>query len=258
MTVAEPQQRFTHAAYNRGDHNPELAIVLNSLRTILLLGMLALIGAVTLGAESRLNVFATPDHYLYAAKFAPASALVFVIALATYLAALFRPDIYFAQERSAGLLRRFGAFMIDFTLCVVLATTPTTLIALGFESLATGRFSLEVERDYRMAHDSLALPLILASMAAALVLFSLPLSRGRRTAGTVICGYAIQSYERIGLAGACGRTFLGFIALCGMILSVPMALRRADKRMWHDLAFDTRAVLAVTSVSASAAPKGIR
>ena len=203
-----------------------------------------------LGAESRLNIYSAPGEYLYAAKFAPASLLTFVVALALYLAAIFRPDSYPVRDEAAGLMRRFGAFFIDFMLCGILATAPMTLIALGLEGLATGQFSLEVERDYRMGHDSIASGLVIVSMVIMLVLFSLPLSKNRRSAGTVLCGYAIKSDEPIGLGSACGRTFLGFITLSGMIVSVPMALRRDDKRMWHDLAFDTRAISAVTPESA--------
>lgn len=198
-----------------------------------------------LGAESRLNIYSAPNEYFYAAKLAPASLLVFVVALALYLAALFCPDNFPARDEAAGLTRRFGAFVVDFMMCGILATAPMTLVALGLEGLATGQFSLEVERDYRMGHDSIASGLVIVSMVIMLLLFSLPLSNKRRSAGTVLCGFAIRSDEPLGLGGACGRTFLGFITLSGMIVSVPMALRRDDKRMWHDLAFDTRAVVAV-------------
>ena len=205
-----------------------------------------------LGSEARLNILSGPDAYLYEAKLAPASALTFAAALAVYLLAFLRPDKYVPLYQCAGLKQRFGAFCIDFMLCVSLTAPPLTLIALGIEGLATGQFSLAVERDYRMGHDWIAGNLVAITMIVLLVLFSLPLSKCRRSAGAVICGYAIRSNEPIELRSACGRTLLGFITLCAMIISVPMALQRQDKRMWHDLAFDTRATMVGASAPDSA------
>jgi uncharacterized RDD family membrane protein YckC len=215
--------------------------VLNSVR-VLTIGVVVLFGTLLLSPQSQLRIQGAGEEYLYAAKLSPASALTFAVALAVYLAALLRSDDYVSQYSCAGLLPRFAAFGIDFVLCMMLTSPPATLVALTVEWLATGQFSLAVERDYWMGHDLFVSILVPFSMVVLLVLFSLPLSKGRRSAGTVVCGYAIKSNEPIGLGRACGRSFLGFIALCGMIVSVPMALRREDKRMWHDLAFDTRAV----------------
>ena len=227
--------------HHRPRQDAEL-IMLGSIRTTITIGVIAMLGIVFLGPEMRLGIQAGSGEYLYEAKLAPTSALAFVVALAVYLMALRRPDNYVPQDYSAGLMQRFGAFFIDFTLCLILAVVPTTFVAIALEGFATGRFSLEIERDFRAGHDPIVWGLMPISMIILLALLSLPLTKGRRSAGTVVTGYSIRTDAPIGLGSACGRTLLGFITLCGMFLSVPMALMREDKKLWHDLAFNTRAV----------------
>ena len=196
------------------------------------------------GAEAKLSFSSGPDGYVYVAQVTPAALAASVAALIVYLVALTGSDRYAASSDVAGLLRRFGAFLLDFLLCGLLVIPVSASLALLLEGAVTGAFAFSVRRDEALPHDIAGHALVLVNMVVVLVLFALPLARQRRSAGAILCNLSVVPAAPLGLERACLRTLLGFVTLAAALISVPMALSRADKRLWHDLAFDTPAVIA--------------
>lgn len=146
---------------------------------------------------------------------------------------------------TAGLWRRFWAFMVDFMLSALITTPWIGFIALAMEAAHTGHFAWAVQREPALDGDwQISSILVLAGVVTEFIYFALPLYLRCATPGYVLLGIAMRydSAKPSSLLGVLGRTLLASIALCCCVISVPMALSDPEKRMWQDQACGTRVV----------------
>lgn len=165
--------------------------------------------------------------------------------LALYIWVLRLPASEGRSFETAGIWRRFWAFLVDFLMSMLLTTPWIGLVGLLVEAHITGYFTWHVERSPALDRDwQLGLTLIPFGIAAELAYFILPQWRMRASPGSVLLGIAVRPDpgKPLSFFAALGRTLLGFIALCGWVVAVPMALFDEEKRMWQDQAFGTRVV----------------
>lgn len=153
----------------------------------------------------------------------------------------FRTDRGF---RTAGLLRRFWAFVIDYFLAALIVMPWTTLISLLIEAVRTGYFSWIVQRESLPGDGWLMFMLFILDVVGMLTYFALPQRYMRATPGSTFLGITVlyDSGKPPSLLVAFTRSVLGYIALCLFPLSVPLALSNTDKQMWQDIRCGTRVV----------------
>jgi len=146
---------------------------------------------------------------------------------------------------TAGIWLRFWAAAVDFLFATLMLMPWLGLIALLVEAGHTGHFAWTVQRQPAQDGDGLlSFMLVLPGMLSLLVYFALPLYLKRATPGSILCGIAVRydTGKRPSFISSLGRTALGYVALCGCFISIPMALSNSEKRMWQDKAFGTRVV----------------
>ena len=181
----------------------------------------------------------------YKASSNPACLAVSLVILAVYIWVVCLPPNAGRPFVTAGIWRRFWAWLADVFIGLFVLTPWSGLIALLVEAAHTGHFAWSVQRQPALDGDmALGVMLVLPAMALLLAYFALPLTRQRATPGSLLLGIAVRydSGRPPSFWGAMGRVFLAYIALCGWFISVPMALFNPEKRMWQDKTFGTRVV----------------
>jgi hypothetical protein len=151
------------------------------------------------------------------------------------------------RDRRAGLIRRFAGFVVDFHVAFILVGVPLVMVILTISYVADGTFSWSVERT-ESAADWLA---FLSAIPTFVLLLSLPLSRNRRSPGQVTLGYGLKLEERLSLGRACRRTIVGYLSLCAVWLTGPLAAARDDRRMWHDRMYGVHPLEVRTALTSS-------
>lgn len=165
------------------------------------------------------------------AAMSPIYLLSWALSAGVYLLPLLRADPGSFTPRPV-LLRRLFGFTMDFCVAHILISVPLTMLVLTIGYLERGVFDWYVELS-EPASSWLQI-FIHLSGAGLVVLLSLPLSLNRRSPGQVMLGYGLKLEQRLSLGQSCRRALVGFLSLCMLWLSGPIAARRDDRRMWHD------------------------
>lgn len=184
-------------------------------------------------------MISSTNDYLVYASIGWQELAIWFITLAVWLAAAGNHAPPPTDSRPAGLSRRFLAFLIDIVVCFALVLVPVTLAVLLLEFVQTGDFSWYVERREARSTDVFVFIGGFASFLGGVVLYAVPAWRGRQSPGGVVFGVYLRSPAPVSLWRAVSRACFGYVTICTAFISVPMALMRRDRRMWHDLFFHT-------------------
>jgi len=161
------------------------------------------------------------------------------------LAALFWPRRRSKNnsKRPVLILRRLGAFVLDFAI-VLAALSPFLGLAILFlEAEATGEFVWSFSRDFSRPSDwQIMVPGILLIQLSVVAYFYSHNVLNRQTAGKFILGYTLVSRDDKKPSYAVA-TALSVIGMCMWPISLFLAARRADKVFWWDNASNTKAIL---------------
>ena len=206
---------------------------------IILLFIAAIICAF-FGGGASLSISYSPMGYVFYAHGSNMMFVMLLLMLIALLGSFKRHQAPLDIQRPAGIFRRFCAMFLDFIVYVCIAVVPIVILALVIEASHTGSFQWTVARNTKRSTDSLFGILIFLIMLGIIVLFALHVYRRQQSIGQMIMGYAvIPEGESISLIKAILRALLAYPTIILFIVSVPMALFRQDKRMWHDLVFKT-------------------
>jgi hypothetical protein len=118
-----------------------------------------------------------------AAGSAPWALLLGAIAVSAFIIMMKRPQPM-ASEKPAGLLRRFGAFAIDFSLLITTFGSLSGLLLVYIEYRRTGSFVWFFQRDYVLPMDTeLGFVLLFLTLVPMVLYLAYPPTRGRQTIG---------------------------------------------------------------------------
>lgn len=207
------------------------------------LGVVTLVGIAFISNRSTgIHQRGSRDSYSFYASLDFYSVLSFAIALMLVLIA-----VNFSSpsrtNSAAGVMRRFLAFLIDFTIYFQIVLLPVTLVVLLFEAHLVGELSFLVRRDFSRPTDYVVTLMVLVASVSLAYFFALPIHKECQSPGGIITRSCVQSDEPLSIHAAFWRAVFGYFTLCAAILSVPSALKREDRRFWHDRSHGTRVVL---------------
>ena len=175
----------------------------------------------------------------------PLGPVVALTVFALYLWVLHLPQEPPRHFIAASLWRKPLAIVTDLLLAIWLVAPWSGFIAISVEALRSGYFAWQVHRDHATDADFLLSSLLVfCSLLCLLLYYAWAQHRGRPTPGDLLLGIELKYRDEqpLSLWRALGRVSLGYIAMCACFVSVPMALRDPEKRMWQDKAFGTRVV----------------
>ena len=195
-------------------------------------------------APFQLRIRSSREAYEFTASLDPLLLIGWVAAVSAFWVAFRAAGPPPNQLRPGGLVRRFAGFFVDSMLHLILLLVPATAFALLLEAAATGTFAWHVERSYSRTTDAATVLVGTASMIAFVIIYSFPATRGRQTPGGVSLGLFLRASDPLTLRRSVGRSLLGLVTLAAGVFTIPAALSRADRRMWHDLKFNTSVVSA--------------
>ena len=160
------------------------------------------------------------------------------------LAALFWPrkSSQNNSRRPVLILRRLGAFVLDFAIVLSALSPFLGLTMLYLEAQATGEFAWSFTRGFSRPSDwQVMFPGILLIQASVVTYFYLHNVLNRQTAGKLILGYALvgEDDKRPSYVAA---TALSVIGMCMWPISLYLAARRSDKMFWWDKASNTKTI----------------
>lgn len=161
-------------------------------------------------------------------------------------AALFWPRIRSQDDnkRPVLILRRLGAFIVDFMIVLAALIPSLGLAMLLLEAEATGEFVWSFSRSFSRSSDwQIMTPGILLIQLSLVAYFYLHNVLNRQTAGKFILGYTLVS-EHDKRPSYTAATALSVIGMCVWPISLYLAARRTDKVFWWDNASNTKAILA--------------
>jgi len=221
-----------------------------------LAGLGLVVAFVALFFEPKGNIGVTArtinGHSTFDAGSNPIALVVSFVMAGVYILIFRMKDGKERRFETAGIWRRFGAFLVDFLFSMLIVSPWLALISLEVEARRTGVFAWTVHRDYLADGDtSLTLMSVAFAFLFVLAYFTAPVYLASQSPGAALLGIAFRydTGKRPSLARAVGRELLGYLALCGCFISVPLALSNPEKRMWHDLATHTRVVKWLPSAS---------
>ena len=168
----------------------------------------------------------------------PLPAIQILIGPIMYLAALIIPVDTKDSDQPVGLIIRLCGSFCD--LLVAATFLGLAMMLLGYacqpEFFGATSFCREPETGAGTMGEFLFL------LFGLWALLSIPIVMNRQSVGPQIFGYWVAKDDPSDVAGALLRPALGFLTFSCGVISIPMALRRTDKRMFHDLACGTRLV----------------
>ena len=146
------------------------------------------------------------------------------------------------SARIVGVWRRFGAFLLDLMLVLMIMAPVGAIPILVAEAKYSGTFEWAFTRHYSRPTDTvLILPSVLATFLALFVYLYLHARSHRPTIGQFISGYRVTANPSSGAAPKYAlRVVLSFVGLCAWPVSVVPALRRPDKAFWWDVVTRTK------------------
>jgi len=169
--------------------------------------------------------------------------LIVALALLVLLFTYPRLDHPTDDRKVVGVLRRLGAFFLDFALIMVIAAPIGAIPTLLAEYHYTGTFQWSFVRDFERPTDTaLILPVAIGIFVAMYFYFSLHPKGNRQTVGQYVLGYRVVASGGTLSPSYGHRALLSFIGLCMWPVSVVMALRNERKAFWWDAASRTKVV----------------
>jgi uncharacterized RDD family membrane protein YckC len=209
-------------------------------KATLIILFVASVAVVFTCGDTALNINLSGGRYFIQAGASVGSAIAFILGLLVVLGIHRRPKAEMDMSKPVGLFKRFAACLIDLLVYLVLLLPSITFLALLVEGARTGELAWWFSRDHRVPTDIFIEISFAITMISFFVLFALPVSRQRQSLGQLIMGYIVLTEGgSISLFKASLRGLLACFAWILFIISCPMALLRKDKRMWHDLVFNT-------------------
>ncbi len=206
---------------------------------LFLLFICALICIFTFGGAS-VNIAVSQTQYVILADASVDTVIALAFSVFVLICVHKRPRPEIDAGVPVGLFKRFIAFLIDFLLNLIVVVAVSALVSLLVEGIRTGRFAWSFARFHRVSTDIIIESILIMSIMGLLVLFALPVYRQRQSLGQAITGYVVISgKERVSLFKALLRCILSFISCALFFVSCPMVWFRKDRRMWHDLLFNT-------------------
>jgi len=148
------------------------------------------------------------------------------------------------QSKVVGIWRRFGAFLLDFILVIIVMAPLVALPLLLAEANAAGTFEWQFYREFSRPTDNLfLLPGIFFMFFVLISYFYGHLKFSRQPVGQYIMGYAIApSDEGEANPKYAKRVLMSAIGLSVWPVSIILALIRKDKSFWWDRVSSTQAV----------------
>lgn len=146
------------------------------------------------------------------------------------------------SRRPVLILRRLGAFFLDFVVVLSALLPFLGLAILHREAQVTGEFVWSFSRDFSRPSDwQIMVPGIWLIQVSLVAYFYLHNVLNRQTAGKYILGYALVGVndKRPSYFAA---TILSVIGMCMWPISLYLAARRADKMFWWDNASNTTTI----------------
>lgn len=204
----------------------------------LLIGMVVSLG---IGGSGGITAHSVPPYRLEV-RYDPMHALFWLFAVAAYFLPKFSKPLQISEERPAGIIRRLFAFYVDFLVCFAVLLVPFMLLALLLEELRVPLLGLMPELSDRWFHTLTTMLFFPGIIVTLLCAYCWPTAAGRQSAGDLLMGIEQRSPKRPSLMRSIGHTLFGFFTLSLFFIGLFVALIREDRRMWHDLAFDTRNV----------------
>jgi RDD family len=177
---------------------------------------------------------------------ASASALSVVIAVGLALFVVLYPQTQavFDFSRAVGIWRRFGAFVLDFALVLMVVSPLAALPILIAEGGYSGTFEWSFQRDFvRPTDGAYLMSGVVAGVLALFYYFYQHVRVGRPTVGQYVLGYRVikaiggDREPRYAMS-----VLTSFIGLCVWPVSVVLALCHPQKAFWWDSATGTAVV----------------
>jgi uncharacterized RDD family membrane protein YckC len=184
------------------------------------------------------------DKATVAAGSAPWALLLGAIAVLAFMTIMKRPKTV-ASGKPAGLLRRFSAFLIDFSLLITTFGSISGLLLVYIESRRTGAFLWYFQRDYAVPMEiELRLVLFCLTLVPMILYLAYPPTCGKQTIGHYFMSIMVVSDGpgKLSLKTALKRVVFGFITLGLVWITAFCALRDPQRRMWHDKRTHSRVV----------------
>lgn len=186
----------------------------------------------------------TGDKVLVQAGSAP-WALLFGAAAGIIFLIMMKKSNPAASSEPAGLLRRLGAFFIDFMLLVIAVGGILGLLLVFIEYKRTGIFLWYFRRDFALPNESVwSLVLSCPFFASMILYYAYPPARGKQTIGCYFMSIMVESSDGSALAlkTSLKRVVFGLFSLGFAWITAPCATKDSQRRMWHDKKTHSRVV----------------
>jgi hypothetical protein len=162
-------------------------------------------------------------------------------ALALLLAIYRQRQTAFDYSRIVAVWRRFGAFLLDLAVVLLVMAPVGAIPILVAEAKYSGSFEWTFARHYSRPTDAvLILPSVFATFLVLFVYLYLHARSHRATIGQFISGYRVTDDPDSGASRYALRVVLSFVGLCAWPVSLVPALRRRDKAFWWDVVTRTK------------------
>jgi uncharacterized RDD family membrane protein YckC len=174
---------------------------------------------------------------------ASSSALSLVIAFAlAIILALYRPNPSTDDHsRIVGVWRRFGAFLLDLAVVLMIVAPFGAVPILLAEAKYSGSFQWSFTRHFSRPTDIvLILPGALAALLALFFYFYYYARSQKATIGQFIMGYRVLAESEAASPNFVFRVVLSFVGLCAWPVSLVPALRKPNRAFWWDEATRTK------------------
>lgn len=173
------------------------------------------------------------------------------IALALLFFVLFYPrqETKTDEENVVGVWRRFGAFLLDFSLILLVLSPFTALPLLIAEANYTGSFQWAFVREFGRDTDYIyLLPAVVIDFAILFYYFYYHLREKKPTLGQYVLNYrVIGDEESTKKSWYALRVLYSFLGLCVWPISVILALFKPKKSFWWDGCTNTEVIRVVAA-----------
>ncbi|WP_420346385.1 RDD family protein [Pelagibius sp.] len=213
----------------------------NGGRLVLFLLLVGMVFSLAIGGSGGISRHGAPPYHLEV-SYHPAHIVSWLFGTAAFFLPRVTGPLQTNQERPAGIIRRYFALNIDCFVCFVLLMMPFILLALLLEGLRAPLLGLMPEALGRWLHTLMTMLFFPGTVVAWLCAYCWPAAAGRQSAGDLLMGIEQRWPKRPSLLRSIGHALLGFLTLSLFFIGLFVALVREDRRMWHDLVFDTRNV----------------
>lgn len=180
----------------------------------------------------------TNDEIEVSAGSHPAAILWAVLVIFVYILIL-KQRVPSESTGEASLIRRFLAFLIDFSVVLIATSSIDTIIPLAVEARRIGHFEWSFQRDYSVSSDSIFFPLVLLSFVEMFFYYLYPLTKSKQTIGDYVMRLKVAppfgDNGRFTWGAAMKRISYSFAGLCLWPFTLLQKLDR-NGQTWYDRA----------------------